>query len=101
MHATFKNETVTQVARLQHSHCVDVFGFLLLLVAGAGHGDRSVAELGAAAPPAAFGGAVPGLATGLACLIHGTLMLQTGFRSHSNLGGCEIESGVFLEEHFF
>ena len=101
MHATFKNETVAQVARLQHSHCVDVFGFLLLLVAGAGHGDRSVAELGAAAPPAAFGGAVPGLATGLACLIHGTLMLQTGFRSHSNLGGCEIESGVFLEEHFF
>ncbi|CAL1133491.1 unnamed protein product [Cladocopium goreaui] len=46
-----------QVADTRHSHCVDVFGFLLLLVAGAGHGDRSVAELGAAAPPAAFGGA--------------------------------------------
>ena len=64
-------------------------------MAGAGHGD-TVAELGAAAPLAVFGWDLPGLATGLACSF---MMRQAVFPSHSNLGGCEIESGAVLNEY--
>ena len=56
-----QSDTMNQIVHLQH-HWVDALGFLMLFVAGAGHGD-TVVELGAAAPPAAFGWVVLGLAT--------------------------------------